>query len=137
MKMTGFMCSLLMVCVPLSAWCQTQPSIVSSQPQTNDLVESVKVKRQVEQRGIGEKAKVRVVLRNKTEVKGYVSQIAASSFQVTDRRTGEVLLIDYASVDRIKGGGLSKGSKIAIGVAVGAAVTAVSFGLIVASWHGN
>jgi predicted ATP-dependent serine protease len=76
-------------------------------------------------------------LRDRTEVKGYISQVEETSFQVTDKKTGKVSTITYDAVDRVRGGGLSKGSKIAIGVGVGAAVLLTVFALVVASWHGN
>lgn len=137
MKLTWLISWCLIVSVPLTAWSQSPTLPKTPQAHDNQLVGSLKVKQEVEKRGMGENASVKVVLRDKTEVKGYISQIDATSFQVTDRKTGRVSTIDYDNVDRVRGGGLSKSSKILIGVGVGVAVAAISFGLIVASWHGN
>ena len=95
------------------------------------------VKIEVEKRGVGEKSRVKIRLRDKTEVKGYISQIDAASFQVTDKKTGKVSTISYDAVDKVSGAGLSRGPKIAIGVGVGVAVAVIAFALVVASWHGN
>jgi hypothetical protein len=105
---------------------------VASNPQ---LAEKARI--EIQRRGVGEKSRVTIRLRDRTQVKGYISQIEATSFQVTDKKTGKVSTITYDAVDRVHGGGLSKGSKIAIGVGVGAAVVLTVFALIVASWHGN
>jgi len=81
-----------------------------------------KIKAQIQKRGTGEKATVKITLRDRTEVKGYISQIDADSFQLTDKKTGKASTLTYDAVDRVRGGGLSRGTKIAIWVGVGAAV---------------
>jgi hypothetical protein len=96
-----------------------------------------KARMEVQKRGVGEKSRVKVRLRDKTEVKGYISQIDATSFQVTDKKTGRVSTIGYDTVEKIRGGGLPKGANIAIGIGVGVAVALTAFALVVASWHGN
>ncbi len=45
--------------------------------QTQGASPAAKVKAEVQKRGIGEKSRVKVRLRNKTEVKGYISKIGA------------------------------------------------------------
>jgi hypothetical protein len=77
----------------------------------------VKVKDQVQKRGIGEKSQVKANLANGTEVKGYVSKIEETSFDVTEK-TGHTVTIAYADVQNIRGPGLSKGAKIGIGVGI-------------------
>ena len=96
-----------------------------------------KARMEIQKRGVGEKSRVRIRLHDRTEVKGYISQIDATSFQVTDKKTGRVSTIAYDTVDRVRGKGLSRGSKIAIGIGVGAAVALTALALVVASWHGN
>ena len=83
-----------------------------------------KVKAEVQRRGIGEKSRVKVRLRNKTQVKGYISKIEDASFDVTDKNTGRATTIPYADVEKVQGAGLSKGAKI--GIIVGAAVVIVA-----------
>jgi len=95
-----------------------------------------KARMEIQKRGVGE-SRVTIRLRDRTEVKGCISQIDATSFRMTDKKTGKVSTITYDTVDRVRGGGLSRGSKIGIGIGVGAAVAVTAFALIVASWHGN
>ena len=63
-------------------------------------------------------------LRNKAEVKGYISKIEDASFDVTDKKTGRATTIPYAEVEKVQGSGLSKGAKI--GIIAGAAVVIVA-----------
>ena len=98
--------------------------------QTQEASQSAKVKAEVQRRGIGEKSRVKVRLRNKKEVKGYISKIEDASFEVTGKNTGRATTIPYADVEKVTGSGLSKGAKIGIIVVVAlgvvAAVLAVS-----------
>jgi predicted pyridoxine 5'-phosphate oxidase superfamily flavin-nucleotide-binding protein len=123
--------------VPLSAWrnCSSgQPAGVEDHKARLSQGEGASnVKTQVQHRGTGEKVKVKITLRDKTEVKGYISQIDADSFQVNDKENGKVSTVAYENVyrvvSRVRGGGLSRVAKIAIWVGVGAAV-AIGLGLI-------
>ena len=132
-KLARLVCWCLIVSVPLSAWPQSQsglPAGVEDHKEKLSQSEGAsKVKTQVQERGTGEKAKVKVSLRDKTEIKGYISQINADSFQVTDNKTGKISTVSYDAVDRVRGRGLSRGAKIAIWVGVGAAV-AIGLGIM-------
>jgi hypothetical protein len=130
MKIVSFAVAAVLV---LNAYGFADPATPEAQAST----QAEKVKMEVQKRGVGEKSRVKVRLRDKTEVKGYISQIEETLFQVTDKKTGRVSTITYDSVDRLKGGGLSRGAKIGIWVGVGAAVAVTAFALVVASWHGN
>jgi len=100
-------------------------SLVAQATPTEDVFRTAKVKATVQKRGIGEKSKVKVRLRNKKEeVKGYISKIEDASFDVTDKTTGQATTILYVDVERVQGSGLSKGAKI--GIIAGAAVTIVA-----------
>jgi hypothetical protein len=95
---------------------------------------AAKVKRAVQERGTGEHSTVKVTLRDKTKVKGYISQIGPDSFQVTDNKSGRVTPIAYQEVEKVRKSGLSTGAKIgiALGVGLGVAVAA-SLGSLAAS----
>lgn len=128
MKLKSLICCCLMVCVPASVWPQAPASPAEAQVPEKKLLQGEqvsKVRHQVEKRGTGEQSKVRISLKDGTEVKGYISRIDATSFQVTDKKTGKVSTIDYDSVGHVRGGGLSSGAKIAIVVGVGAAAAIV------------
>jgi hypothetical protein len=83
--------------------------------------QEAKVKAEVTKRGVGQ-SRVRVSLRDGTEVKGYISEIDDISFALTDQKSGNVTTISYADVSKIKRQGLSKPVKVLIicGVVFGA-----------------
>ena len=101
--------------------------------QAQETPQVAKIKAQVQKRGAGEKSKVRVTLGNWTMVKGYISKIENSSFEVNGSTTRQSTAISYTDVQRIQGPGLSKGAKIAIVVVVAVAVVAAVFGIGCAS----
>ena len=92
--------------------------------QTQKAPHAAEVKAEVQRRGIGEKSRVKVRLRNKEEVKGYISKIEEASFEVTNKNTGRATTIPYADVEKISRTGLSKGAKIGIIVLVAVGVVA-------------
>jgi hypothetical protein len=130
---TFLLCWCLIVMVPISGWSQSQalPTLPESREKNLALEEySRTIKKQIEERGTGKKAKVKITLRDKTERRGYISQINADSFQVTDEKTGKVATLSYDAVDQVKGEGLSRGAKIGIWVGVVGAGVAIVLGLL-------
>ena len=125
MKITSLISWCLIVCLPISAWSQS-----ADLPDEH----AAKVRLSVQKRGTGEHSRVKVMLRNKTEVKGYISQIGPDSFQITDNKSGRVTPIAYQDVEKVRKSGLSTGAKIAIAVGVGLGVAvAASLGSLAAS----
>ena len=129
MKSISVMIVLALVFDSLAFAGQASPTPQTPQSQTQETPQSAKAKAQVQKRGIGEKSRVKVKLRDNTEVKGYISKIEETSFAVTDKKTGQVTAIPYADVDKIRGPGLSTAAKIGIGVAVGVGIAAVVLSL--------
>jgi hypothetical protein len=85
-----------------------------------------KVRTQLAKLGTGADAQVRLVLRDKTKLEGYISEAGADTFAVTDR-AGKTTTVGYGQVGRAQGNNLSTGAKIAIGVGIGAGVTLLIF----------
>ena len=83
-----------------------------------------KVRAQLARLGTGSDAQVKLVLRDKTKLEGYVSEAGAETFAVTDA-AGKTTTVAYPQVARAKGNNLSTGAKIAIGVGVVVAVIAI------------
>ncbi len=83
---------------------------------------TAKVKDSISRLGVGEAARVEVKLRDKTKLKGYISEAGADSFIVVDAKTGVATTVAYPQVKQVKGNNLSTGAKIAIGVAIGVAI---------------
>lgn len=100
--------------------------LVSARTQNDTTAKSAeKIKTKIAGIGTGEKAKVRVKLRDDTILKGYVSAINEESFTLTNKKNGAATNVDYANVKKISHGGLSTAAKI--GIAVGVAVPLTIF----------
>ena len=84
-----------------------------------------KVKKSVAKLGTGEKAHIKVKLKDNTKVKGYVSQIGDDGFQVTDAKSGAQTQVAYLQVKQIEGKNFTTGEVIAIGVGIAAGVVLV------------
>jgi predicted methyltransferase len=120
MKRTVAYLLLLVMGFPPSMWSQSQGTNTTEMQQKKILEgeQAAKVQTEVQKRGAGERSRVRVTLRNKTEVKGYISQIDADSFQVTDKKSGQITTISYEDAMKIRRNGMSTVAKIAIGAGV-------------------
>jgi hypothetical protein len=81
-----------------------------------------KVRTQLAKLGTGNDARIRLILRDKTKLQGFVSEAGAESFVVTDS-AGKATTVAYPQVSKAKGHNLSTGAKIAIGIGIGAGVT--------------
>ena len=80
-----------------------------------------KVRTQLAKLGTGRDARVRLELRDKTKLEGYISEAGAESFVVTDS-AGMATTVAYPQVSKAQGHNLSTGAKIAIGIGIGAAI---------------
>jgi hypothetical protein len=85
-----------------------------------------KVRTQLAKLGTGSDARIKLILRDKTKLAGFVSEAGASTFAVTDR-AGKTTTVEYGQVSKAQGNNLSTGAKIAIGIGVGAGVTLLIF----------
>jgi len=81
-----------------------------------------KVKSEIAKLGSGSDARVAVKLRDKTKLKGHISEVGSESFAVVDDKTGSATTVNYPQVKQVKGNNLSTGVKIAIGIAIFVAV---------------
>ena len=80
-----------------------------------------KVRAQLAKLGTGKDALVKIELRDKTRLEGYISEVGAESFVVTNK-AGVATAVAYPQVGKAKGNNLSTGAKIAIGIGVAAAI---------------
>jgi len=87
---------------------------------------SEKVKAAVLKLGVGPEAHVKVKLRDKTKLEGFISQSGEDSFTVTNVNTGVAAVVAYPQVGTVKGHNLSTGAKIAI-IGLGVAVAVLAF----------
>lgn len=85
--------------------------VPSPRPQTAEQKRTDKIRADVTRRGVGEKSRVRVRLRDKKELKGHITRIDADSFEVmTDPEPPDALpakdrlvTVRYVDVAKIKG----------------------------------
>ena len=77
---------------------------------------AAKVKLQIAKLGAGTESKVEVKLKDGTKLKGYVSNISAESFSVTDAKTGAITEVPYPNAKQVKGNNLSQKVAFIIGV---------------------
>jgi hypothetical protein len=83
-----------------------------------------KVRTQLAKLGTGADARVRVELRDKTKLEGFLSEAGADTFAVTDG-AGKTTAVEYSQVKKAQGHNLSTGAKIAIGAGIAAAVVLI------------
>lgn len=88
-----------------------------------------KIKASIAKLGIGKESRVKVKLRDKTKINGYISEITEDSFTVVNEKTNSVTKIPYSQVKQVKGSNLSLGVRIAIVFAVFIAI-GVLFALV-------
>ena len=81
-----------------------------------------KVKASVLKFGTGEAARIKIKLRDKTKLAGYIGAANDEGFTVIDSKTGMATTIRYPQVKSVQGHNLSTGAKIAIGVGIAAAI---------------
>jgi hypothetical protein len=118
MRLSSLFCWLMVISIPASAWPQSQQAQPAETENRIGDEHSSKIRTQVQERGTGEKAKVKMALQDKSIVKGYISQVDAQSFRVTDKKSGQVTTIAYKDVAKVKKSGMSTGAKVGIGVGV-------------------
>jgi len=104
-----------------------QQTPAASSPADKEARLAEKVKAGILKLGVGPETRVDVKLKDKTKLTGYVSEIGDSSFAVTELKSGQVRTVAYPDVVQVKGNNLSTGAKIAITVAVIAAVAIVLY----------
>ncbi len=80
--------------------------------------------------GVSTESKVKVKLRDKTKISGFVSKIEKESFTVTDKN-GQQHVIEYRSAKQIKGNNLHAGVWVAIGVGAAVLVMLVILGQLI------
>ena len=79
---------------------------------------ALKVREGISRLGTGTDARIEVKLRDKTKLKGYVSEAGEDSFVIVDEKTKAASTVTYAQVKQVKGNNLSTAAEIALGVGV-------------------
>lgn len=91
-----------------------------------------KIRTQFAKLGTGKDARVKLELRDKTKLEGYISEAGQESFVVVNK-AGIATMVPYPQIKKAQGNNLSTGAKIAIGIGIGAGITLLIILLIAAS----
>jgi sRNA-binding regulator protein Hfq len=93
--------------------------------------ETAKLKAEVERRLSKKEERVKVKLRNGSQVKGRITQSNYNGFTLTDEKTGSHSDFAYTDVLEVEGRGMSKKKKILIatGIGVGLVIVVVALAL--------
>ena len=91
-----------------------------------------KVRTQLMKLGTGKDARVKLELRDKTKLEGYIGEAGPESFVVVNK-AGVATTVAYPQVVKAKGNNLSTGAKVAIGIGIGAGITLLILFLIATS----
>jgi hypothetical protein len=92
----------------------------SSSP-TQSVAKMQQVLRKAQEKDKAVKVILNKKIDNQSTLTGKVSEISDTGFTMTDQQTGKPMNLAYEDVRQVNQKGMSKGSKIAIGIAVGAA----------------
>lgn len=115
------------ICSAILATLLLQAAAAPAFAKTNaerDARRAEKVRTQLSKLGTGKDARIRVELRDRTKLEGYVSAADADTFSVTDGE-GNTTHVPYQQLKKAQGNNLSTGAKIAIGVGIAAAIVIV------------
>lgn len=111
----------------VTAICGSSIVVSAAVPSNDDEKQAEKTRAEIRKLGTGTDAKIELELRDKTKVKGYVSEANDNDFVVVDPNTKTSTTVAYPQVRKAKGNNLSGGVKIALTLAVVAAVTFLSY----------
>ncbi|HRJ88360.1 MAG TPA: hypothetical protein PLN05_02950 [Pyrinomonadaceae bacterium] len=111
----------------VTAICASSMLVSAAVPSNDDEKQAEKTRVEIRKLGTGPDAQVELELRDKTKVKGYVSEANENDFVVVDPNTKTSTTVAYPQVRKAKGNNLSGGVKIALTLAVVAVVTFLSY----------
>ncbi|NOT62782.1 MAG: hypothetical protein HOP19_21445 [Acidobacteria bacterium] len=99
-------------------------------PEAKEAARVAKIKSSITELGTGTDATIKIKLRDKTKLAGYVSEAGVDSFTITDAKTGAATEVPYPNVVQAKGKNLSTGAAIAIGIGIGVGATFLTLYLL-------
>ena len=117
----------LMSIALVTAICASSMLVSAAVTSKDDEKQAEKMRVEIRKLGTGPDAQVELELRDKTKVKGYISEANDNDFVVVDPNTKTSTTVAYPQVRKAKGNNLSGGVKIALTLAVVAAVTFLSY----------
>ena len=128
-RLSIFFVALTLVTAPLARLGQAQTS-------AND-ARTAKIKEQVARRMAEKKTRVKINLRDGTELKGTIDKTDDQRFTVSEDKTGKRVEVAYTDVVKIEGRGMGTGTKIGLVAAVTAGVLVVIAAIAVHNFRKN
>lgn len=112
--------SISLICVML--WPFFALAVAAQTPPEKEAVRLAEIKAAIAKLGTGPNAHIKVKLRDKTKLSGYVSRADETAFVIADAKTGAPTTVPYADVYEAKGRNTPLGVKIAVtaGIVAGA-----------------
>ncbi len=98
------------------------PDAQMAEPSPQVVAQAAKVKAEVQKHGAHKKSHVKVVLHDKTQHKGRITQIGDDSFSLMDDDTWHVNRIPYADVESVRRPGMSDKTKVRIAMGATAVI---------------
>jgi hypothetical protein len=98
------------------------PSAVAKPGRSKEERQLEKLKAGIIRLGTGPDARIKVKLRDKTKLAGYIGEAGDESFVVIDAETGKSTVVPYPEVAQAKGNNLTSKQKLAITLIVVGAV---------------
>jgi hypothetical protein len=95
--------------IALLAHLLIEPAAASSKEKN----QAEKVRANILKLGSGPNARVKIKLRDKTRMEGYISEAQQDSFTIIDAKTGQTTVIVYSTVAKVSGKNVLTGVKIA------------------------
>jgi hypothetical protein len=86
----------------LNLLCAAPHAVAAAEKQSKEAKQTAKVKSLISKLGTGKDARVAVKLKDKTELKGFVSEAGGEQFILTDEQTGASTPVMYAQVEKVK-----------------------------------
>jgi low affinity Fe/Cu permease len=81
----------------------------------DEAIRTEKIKTEIRKLGTGPNAKIKLKLRDKTKIEGYISNVSENDF-VVNQHNGSSTTVAYPQIGTARGNNLSGGVKIAIGI---------------------
>lgn len=94
---------------------------------TDEAGQAAEVKSAILKLGVGPDARVKLKLRDRSKVQGFISEAGADTFVVVNPKSGVATTVAYPQVGTAKGNNLSQGAKIAISVGISVALTILTY----------
>jgi hypothetical protein len=101
------------------------PTLAANPKSSKEERQVEKLKAGILRLGTGPEARIKVRLRDNTELSGYISEVREDSFVVVDGKTGKPRPVAYPQVAQAKGNNLSTGQKIGLAIGIGVLVVAL------------